>query len=187
MAVGVGGFVTGLGNLESYAQYFGTPFFFYGWSLISLIIGYDYIEGKIDTVHMLYFGTVMALLIELCAAAYIVWATVQATVNAGDLLYASFKGYSILQNQIAYYEFGYFTLYIASALTLIVMAFFGATQMWELLELREEGAAEGFLGRAVAWDDAIKFMAMGTAVVVTSYYAAYSIGETVDQTITWVA
>ena len=79
-----------------------------------------------------------------------------------------------------------FALYMATTLSLIVAAFFGAIQMWELLELREEGAAEGFLGRAVAWDDAIRLWTLGTAVVVITYYAAYAIGETVDNAVTWI-
>ena len=49
-----------------------------------------------------------------------------------------------------------------------------------MLEEREAGAAAGFFGRAVSWTHAIKFMAMGTAVLATTYYAAYSVGETID-------
>jgi hypothetical protein len=88
-------------------------------------------------------------------------------------------------NLLPYYEFGYFALYNFTAFGVIVMAFFGSIQMWELVEEREVGAAEGFLGRAISWGDAIKFMALGTAVMVTTYYAAYAIGETLDQSIEW--
>lgn len=122
----------------------------------------------------------MALLVELCAAAYIVYTVVQTTVNHALLLVTQFRGHSILGNQLPYYEFFYFALYMSTALTVIVMAFFGAYQMWDLLELREEGAAEGFLGRAISWSDCIKFVFMGAAVIVTTYFAAYAIGETVD-------
>lgn len=111
---------------------------------------------------------------------------VDATIVSSQLLYAQFKGYSILQNQAGYYEFAMFAIYMATTLTLITMAFFGAIQMWELLEEREEGAAEGFLGRAVAWDDAIRLWTLGSAVIVITYYAAYSIGETVDNAVTWI-
>jgi hypothetical protein len=31
----------------------------------------------------------------------------------------------------------------------------------------------------------IKFLAMGSAVLISTYYAVYSIGETVDQLIGW--
>jgi len=52
--------------------------------------------------------------------------------------------------------------------------------MWETLENRELGATEGFLGVAVPWTVMIKFLAMGSAVLISTYYAVYSIGETVD-------
>jgi len=54
-----------------------------------------------------------------------------------------------------------------------------------MLEAREAGAAEGFFGRAVSGTHAIEFITMGTAVVATTFYAAYSVGETIDETIGW--
>jgi len=57
--------------------------------------------------------------------------------------------------------------------------------MWETLEAREAGATEGFLGVAVSYVTMIKFLAMGSAVLISTYYAVYSIGETVDQLIGW--
>jgi len=79
----------------------------------------------------------------------------------------------------------YVSLFYLTPFALTVMALLGASRLWEMLEEREEGAAEGFLGRAVSWTHAIKFMTMGMAMIVTTYYAAYSIGEVVDQLIGW--
>ena len=50
---------------------------------------------------------------------------------------------------------------------------------------REAGAKEGFFGVTVAHVTMIKFLAMGSAVLISTYYAVYSIGETVDQLIGW--
>ena len=57
--------------------------------------------------------------------------------------------------------------------------------MWETLEAREVGAKEGFFVVAVAHVTSIKFLAMGSAVLISTYYGVYSIGETVDQLIGW--
>lgn len=46
--------------------------FVLGASLLDFTIGYDWLNGRIDTVHMLYLATVVGLLIEFMAAAYIV-------------------------------------------------------------------------------------------------------------------
>ena len=179
------GTVTQLGNLASYAEWFSSPFFVWGCSLVSLIVGNDWLEGKIGAVHTLYIGISMTLLIEMCSAAYIVYKLVQSTVDISVLVASGYRLTSIAGNLLPYYEFGYFALYNFTAFGVIVMAFFGSIQMWELVEEREVGAAEGFLGRAISWGDAIKFMALGTAVIVTTYYAAYAIGETLDQSIEW--
>lgn len=181
------GTVTQLGSLASYAEWFSSPYFVWGSSLVSLAIGYDYFEGKIDTVHMMYFGISMALLIEMCSAAYIVYKLVQSTVNIGVLVASSYRLTSIAGNLLPYYEFFYFALYNFTAFGVVVMAFFGSIQLWELVDERVEGAAEGFLGRAISWGDAIKFLMLGTGIIVTTYYAAYSIGETLDQAIEWFA
>jgi len=58
--------------------------------------------------------------------------------------------------------------------------------MWDYLEEREEGAAEGFLGRAVSWGDAIKFVAMGFGVLIVTYYSVYSMGETLVKLVGWI-
>merc|ERR1719240_889388 len=174
-------YVTDLGSLASYAEWFSSPWFAWGRSLISLAIGYDWIEGKIDTVHMMYFGIAAALIVELCSAAYIVYKLVQSTVNIGILVASSYTLKSITGNLLGYYEFFYFSLYNFTAFGIVVMAFFGSIRLWELIEERVEGAAEGFFGRAVSWHNAIKFVAMGTAVIMVTYYAAYSIGETQDE------
>lgn len=176
-------YVTDLGSLASYAEWFSSPWFAWGCSLISLAIGYDWIEGKIDTVHMMYFGIAAALIVELCSAAYIVYKLVQSTVNIGILVASSYRLKSITGNMLGYYEFFYFSLYNVTAFAIVVMAFFGSIQMWELIEEREEGAAEGFLGRAISWGYALRFMAIGTATIVITYYAAYAIGETLDNAI----
>ena len=74
-------FVTSLGDFSTFATDFGSPMFILGESLVSFVLGYDYVMGKIDTVHLLYFATVMGLLIELCAAAYIIVKTTDATIS----------------------------------------------------------------------------------------------------------
>merc|ERR1719240_1727836 len=151
-------YVTDLGSLASYAEWFSSPWFAWGCSLISLAIGYDWIEGKIDTVHMMYFGIAAALIVELCSAAYIVYKLVQSTVNIGILVASSYTLKSITGNLLGYYEFFYFSLYNFTAFGIVVMAFFGSIRLWELIEERVEGAAEGFFGRAVSWHNAIKFV-----------------------------
>lgn len=127
----------------------------------------------------------MALIIELCSASYIIYKSVQAAISFTQGFAFNYRGGSILGNQIALYELAYLTLYLSTALGLILAAFNGATQMWELVQKRELGAAEGFLGRAVSWGQFIRFGAMGFALVVVTYYGAYSIGETVDNLIGW--
>merc|ERR1719329_2135299 len=97
----------------------------------------------------MYFGIAMALLIEMCSAAYIVYKLVQSTVDISVLVASGYRLTSIAGNLLPYYEFGYFALYNFTAFGVIVMAFFGSIQMWELVEEREVGAAEGFLGRAI--------------------------------------
>lgn len=58
--------------------------------------------------------------------------------------------------------------------------------MWNYLEEREEGAAEGFLGRAVSWGDAIKFVSMGFGVLIVTYYSVYSMSETLVKLVGWI-
>lgn len=74
-------FVTSLGDFSTFAGDFGSPMFLLGESLVSYVLAYDYVAGRIDTVHLLYFGVVMGLLIELCAAAYIIVKTTDATIS----------------------------------------------------------------------------------------------------------
>merc|ERR1712070_246121 len=110
-------------------------------------------------------GTAAFLTIEMCIAAFIAYKTIQAAVNFAQ---------------------GFAFLYLATALSIVIVSFFGASRMWEFIEEREEGAAEGFLGRAFSWAYAIKFFTMGAAILVGTYYSAYSIGETVDNLIGWM-
>ena len=79
----------------------------------------------------------------------------------------------------------YVSLFFITPFALTVMSLLGASRLWEMLEEREEGAAEGVFGRAVSWTNAIKFLSMGMVVIIVTYYSAYSIGETVDQLIGW--
>lgn len=74
-------FITSFGTLDTYAGYFGNPMFVLGASLLDFIVGYDWLNGRIDTVHMLYLGTVVGLLIEFMAAAYIVVKTTNIVVD----------------------------------------------------------------------------------------------------------
>merc|ERR1719240_2027784 len=131
-------YVTDLGSLASYAEWFSSPWFAWGCSIISLIIGYDWLEGKIDTVHMMYFGIASALIVELCSAAYIIYKLVQSTVNIAVLVASSYRLKSITGNLLGYYEFFYFSLYNVTAFAIVAMAFFGSIQMWELIEEREK-------------------------------------------------
>jgi hypothetical protein len=122
----------------------------------------------------------------MCIAAFIAYKTIQAAVNFSQGFAFNYRGGSILGNQIGLYELGFVSLYLSTAFALVVIGFFGATRMWEFIEEREEGAAEGFFGRAVSWGYLIKFGAMGAALLVSTYYSAYSIGETVDNLIGWM-
>ena len=72
MVLGSSTFITSFGNLEDLATEISGPMFTSGELLVSAAIGYNYIMGKIDTVHMLYMGVILGLLTELCAAAYLV-------------------------------------------------------------------------------------------------------------------
>jgi len=123
-------FITSFGNLSDFATEVSSPYFIYGSSLVSLAIGYDYLQGKIDTVHWLYFGSAMALIIELCSASYIIYKSVQAAISFTQGFAFNYRGGSILGNQIALYELAYLTLYLSTALGLILAAFSGAGQMW---------------------------------------------------------
>lgn len=87
---------------------------------------------------------------------------------------------------MGFYEMAYFSLYMLTAAAIVVTAFLGSFEMWNLLEEREEGAAEGFLGRAVSWGTAIKFVSMGSGVLMITYYSIYSMGQTIDNLISWI-
>jgi hypothetical protein len=178
--------VTSFGDLSTFVSEVASPYFIYGPTLVSLAIGFDYIQGKIDTVHWLYMGTAAFLTIEMCIAAFIAYKTIQAAVNFAQGFAFNYRGGSVLGNQVGLYELGFVSLYLATALSIVIVSFFGASRMWEFIEEREEGAAEGFLGRAFSWAYAIKFFTMGTAILVGTYYSAYSIGETVDNLIGWM-
>jgi len=97
MAGGLEGLVTGLGNLTSYRDWwYANSSLLWGFFFVQLAMGFDYIQGKIDSVQWLYLGTAFGLTIELCIAGFMAFKIVDATINSAQLLYAQFKGYSIL-------------------------------------------------------------------------------------------
>ena len=74
MAGGLNDLVTGLGNLTSFRDWwYSNSSLVWGMFFVYLAMGFDYIQGKIDTVHWLYLGTSMGLLIELCIAGWMAW------------------------------------------------------------------------------------------------------------------
>lgn len=76
MVLGSSPFVTSFTNLEGLAAYFAGPMFSNFELMVGAAVGYNFIMGKIDTVHMLYLGVVLGLTVELCAAAFLVYSAV---------------------------------------------------------------------------------------------------------------
>lgn len=84
------------------------------------------------------------------------------------------------------FELAYVVLFYATALGLTMMAFWSASSIWDSVAVREVAVAEqGFMGAAVSFLDCLKFVTLGLVVAIATYYAAYSIGETVDDLIGW--
>ena len=83
------------------------------------------------------------------------------------------------------YEALYVSIFYGTAGVLTFVAFAGASKYWEMIETREVEVKEGFLGKAVSYTDCIKFLAMGSAILISTFYASWSIGDTVDQLIGW--
>ena len=97
MAGGLEGLVTGLGDLTSYRDWwYNNSYLMWGAVFVNIAIGFEYIQGKIDTVHWLYMGTAFWLTLELCIAGFMAYKIVDATIVSSQLLYATYKGYSIL-------------------------------------------------------------------------------------------
>ena len=74
-------FITSLGSFTTFATEFGYPMFMMGESLLSYTIMSDWLAGNIGPETTLYLATAMGLIVELCAAAYLIYKTTQAVIS----------------------------------------------------------------------------------------------------------
>ena len=68
-------FITSLGSFTTFATEFGYPMFMMGETLLSYTVMSDWLSGKIGPLTTLYMGTALGLIVELCAAAYLIYKT----------------------------------------------------------------------------------------------------------------
>jgi len=66
-------FVTSLGSFTAFATEFGYPMFMLGEGLLNYTILSDWFAGRIGSVTTLYLATAMGLIVELCAAGYMIY------------------------------------------------------------------------------------------------------------------
>lgn len=178
-------FVTNIGSFAGFAQGTGPYALQMGMYFIHYVIMSDFFLGRITPPIMMYMGVVMGVIAELIAAAYILVKTTDAVISFTKGFAFNYRRDNILGNLMGQLETLYVTIFFASGFGLAVVTLLGGAQIWEALKAREEGVTKGFLGQAVSYTQAIKFFTLGTAVVVPTYFAAYGIGQTVDQLIGW--
>lgn len=69
---------------------------------------------------------------------------------------------------------------------LTLISLYAAMDVWDSVAEREHAVAtEGFMGTAVSYLDMLRHMTLGLVIAVATYYATYSLGETVDDLIGW--
>ena len=157
-----------------------------GFTMISYLISYDFTMGSIPANVIVYIGDIMVLVVSLCSAAYMAVKTTEAVITFGEGYAYIYRQGSIVGNYMGQFEVVFAFLFYMLPMGLAIIATYGAMHIWDMVEERDTAVAdEGFMGASVSVRDCMKFVALGIVVMVTTYWASWSIGDVVDELIGW--
>lgn len=169
---------TSLGGLDAFLDFsslFGLARNFLGGKVI-----HGFMNGKLGPQDWIYTVDLVAMIMSLAAAAFVVVKAVDSGVSFTNGFYATYGNDSTFSNYLYLYEVLVILTWDLWAFVIIILSITFASQIWEKVTLRvaEAKASSVGLDTPVSWMHAIKTTALlfvqTFGVVLTGYSLAYT-------------
>ena len=137
------------------------PMFTYAMGILDVTILTAWLNGMFDPSFLVYAGTIIALIVELCTAAYLAVKTVDATVSFNNGFAFNYRITTWFGNLLGLWECMAYLMFMGWSMVVIVAAFYMAMYYVDMTEAREIAAyKDGKFGTAVNFTDGIKFFVL---------------------------
>jgi hypothetical protein len=137
-------------------------------------------KGLNTPIYYVYYGIITMLFMSYCAAAYVIYQTVQAGISFTEGFYHIYADYSSFGNLMYLWEVLTIAALILWSFVIIIWSTVAAGQLWELIDARVAEAATTVAGdeTPLTWDKGMRNFFLAIIAGFGAMISASALGET---------